>query len=125
MILGVGTDLCEISRIQKAMENERFAQRVFTEAERARFAGLCPERLSEHAAGLFAAKEAVAKAMGTGFSGFGFSDIEILPDEKGRPCAALSERARVLIPDGAKIHLSISHDGGMALAFAVLSQEDI
>jgi len=122
MILGVGTDLCQIDRIARAMENPRFAQRVYTAAERARLENLCAERVSERAAGMFAAKEAVAKALGTGFTGFGFSDIEILSDEGGKPVAHLHNGAAVRA-DGARVHLSISHDGGMALAFAVLESQ--
>ena len=118
MIQGIGTDLCSIERIGRALENERFLLRIYTPAERERLARLGPERRIECAAGLFAAKEAIAKALGTGFTGFGFSDIEVLPDEKGRPVAALSNGAAA-ISDGASIHLSISHDGGFAMAFAV------
>ena len=123
MILGVGTDLCQIDRIAAALENPRFMNRIFTLRERALMEGMCPERRAERAAGLFAAKEAVAKAIGTGFVGFGFADIEILPNELGRPVAALSDA--VPAPAGSRVHVSISHDGGMALAFAVLCQEDL
>ena len=70
--------------------------------------------------GLFAAKEAVAKALGTGFTGFGFADIEILPEENGRPTARLTGGALNALPLPARIHVSISHDGGLALAFAVI-----
>jgi holo-[acyl-carrier protein] synthase len=120
LILGIGTDLCAVARMEKAMENPRFAQRLFTDAERARFEGLCPERLAEHVAGLFAAKEAVAKALGTGFAVFGFADVDILPDENGRPTATLHGGARAKTVFGAVVHVSISHDGGLALAFAVI-----
>ena len=81
--------------------------------------GLCPERQAERAAGMFAAKEAVAKALGTGFSGFGFADIEILADEKGQPFVRLRGGAAALAGD-VNVHLSISHDGGLAQAFAVI-----
>ena len=121
MILGIGTDVCQIERIAKAIANPRFLARVFTDSERARLDGLCPERVSERAAGIFAAKEAVAKALGTGFSGFGCADIEILADANGRPYAALHSGAAQLA-GGAKVHLSISHDGGVAVAFAVLEK---
>ena len=119
MILGVGTDLCQIDRIARAMENPRFCERIYTFAERARLENLCPERMHERAAGMFAAKEAVAKALGTGFVGFGFSDIEILSDEKGKPVVHLHRKAAELA-GSASIYLSISHDNGMALAFAVI-----
>ena len=120
MILGVGTDLCEIARMRKAMENPRFLPRVCTPAERERLEPLCPERRAERLAGLFAAKEAVAKALGTGFAGFGFADVEILAEENGRPTARLTGGALKALSQPARIHVSISHDGGLALAFAVI-----
>ena len=119
MIYGVGTDLCQIDRIARAMENPRFAGRIYTAAERKRLENLCAERRAERAAGMFAAKEAVAKALGTGFAGFGFSDIEILSDEKGKPVVHLHGGAAKIAP-GAAVHLSVSHDAGMAIAFAVI-----
>ena len=119
MIHGVGTDLCRIERIARAMENPRFLERLYTPAEQKRLENLCDERKHERTAGMFAAKEAVAKALGTGFVGFGFSDIEILSDEKGKPVVHLYRGAADLAKN-ANIHLSISHDGGMAIAFAVI-----
>ena len=122
MIHGVGTDLCEIARIGRALENDRFLLRIYTPAEQERLSGLGPERRIECAAGLFAAKEAIAKALGTGFTGFGFADIEILPDEKGCPRAALHGGAADVLQKKT-VHVSISHDGGMALAFAVIESK--
>lgn len=122
MIQGVGTDLCRIERIARAMENPRFLARIYTPAERARLEILGPERRAERAAGLFAAKEAVAKALGTGFAGFGFADVEILADEKGKPVVSLHKGAAALAQN-ARIHLSISHDAGLAMAFAVIETE--
>jgi len=122
MIAGVGTDLCQTSRIAEALENERFLNRLYTPAERERLENLCPERRAERAAGMFAAKEAVAKALGTGFSGFGFSDVEILYDDAGKPFVRLRNGA-LERADDASVHISISHDGGFALAFAVLERE--
>jgi len=119
MISGVGTDLCSIDRIAQAMENPRFAERIFTGNERLRLENLCDKRRFERAAGMFAAKEAVAKALGTGFSGFGVSDIEILADENGKPVVRLHGGAAARA-GGSAVHLSISHDGGLALAFAVI-----
>ena len=118
MIQGVGTDLCQIERIACALENPRFIERIYTAAERKRLENLCPERRHERAAGIFAAKEAVAKALGTGFTGFSFADVEILADERGKPVVQLY-RGAAQIASGAAIHLSISHDNGMALAFAI------
>ena len=123
MILGIGTDLCRIDRIKKALENARFLERVYTESERSHLEGMCQGRIHERAAGFFAAKEAVAKALGTGFAGFGPADIEILYEEAGRPYAVLHGRAGE-IARGARIHLSITHEDNMAQAFAVLESED-
>ncbi len=123
MILGIGCDLCRVERIAAALQNERFAMRVYTDAERARLENLCPERRAERAAGLFAAKEAVAKALGTGFSGFGFADVEILARPGGAPQAILHGAARSRLPAGARAHVSISHDAGIAQAFAVIERE--
>ena len=115
VISGVGTDLVSIGRIEKAIRNPRFFERVYTPAERESMRVLCSERRVERAAGLFAAKEAIAKALGTGFSNFGFSDIEILSDALGKPVARLHGNA---CGEG-RIHVSIAHDAGMASAFAV------
>ena len=117
MILGVGTDICEIARIAKAMENPRFLERWFTQAEREYISS----RGAASAAGIFAAKEAVAKALGTGFSGFGADKIEILRDECGKPFCVLhaGAKSRAAAIGADEVLISISHDGGMALAFAL------
>ena len=123
MIFGAGCDLCQVGRMAQALESERFLGRVLTGNERARLEKLCPEPRAERLAGMFAAKEAVAKALGTGFDGFGFADIEILADPGGRPCAMLHGGAARRMPEGGRVHLSISHDGGLALAFAIIEVE--
>ena len=123
MILGIGLDLCEIRRIEKAIEKARFVERVYTPRERERIAGAEGTRRGEIAAGLFAAKEAVSKALGTGFDGFGFDAIEIVPDDRGRPTCALYGRARALAGPAA-VHVTITHDSGMAAATAILEGAD-
>ena len=124
MILGIGMDLCQIARMEKAIERPGFVERFYPPAEVERMRAASGARRAEIAAGLFAAKEAVAKALGTGFSGFGPADIEITPDAAGRPCCALRrgalERARSLCGGGFSIWVSITHDGGMAAATAVI-----
>ena len=122
MIVGVGLDLCGIDRISKAIERERFLERVYTERERARILGASEVRRGEIAAGLFAAKEAVAKALGTGFDGFGPKDIEVVPDELGRPVCTLYKKAAGLA-GSRRVHVSINHEGGMAEAVAILEAE--
>ena len=128
MILGVGLDLCAIARMEKAIEAPRFMQRVFTPAERARIEGATGARRGEIAAGAFAAKEAVAKALGTGFNGFFADAVEVLPDASGRPRCTLSgkafERAEALAGGGFTVWVSITHEGGFAAAQAILEGEN-
>ena len=123
MILGMGLDLCDIERMRRAIERERFLERVFTEGERARINGASELRRSEIAAGTFAAKEAVAKALGTGFDGFGPIDIEVLPDERGRPVCALARGAAARAAGG-RIWVTITHERGLAAASAIWEGEE-
>ena len=118
MILGIGVDIVEITRVRKAMENPRFCLRVFTDGEQADLARRSPAS----AAGLWAAKEAIAKALGTGFCGFALQDVEILHDATGAPQAALHKgaQARLRHLGAARVHVSISHSGDNAIAFAIL-----
>ena len=88
MITGIGTDLIEVSRIKKAAERPAFFERVYTEKERELIAAR-PAR----AAGNFAAKEAVAKALGCGFAGIAPAEIEVLRQESGLPYVVLHGRA--------------------------------
>lgn len=118
MIVGIGCDMIAIERIRRAMErNPRFTERIFTEAERAYIAVKRPET----AAGIFAAKEAVAKALGTGFRGFMPDSIEIVPDALGKPVCTLYGAARQQADRiGARVtHVSITHTEDIACAFAV------
>ena len=124
MLLGLGIDLCAIARMEAAIERPRFLSRVFTPGERARICAASGPRRAEIAAGLFAAKEAAAKALGTGFAGFGPWDVEITCDEAGKPVCALmnaaADRARALSGGAWRMHVSITHENGTAAAVAVL-----
>ena len=122
MIAGVGLDLCGIERISKAIEKEHFLERVYTERERARILEAKGVRKGEIAAGLFAVKEAVAKALGTGFNGFGPEDIEVVPDELGCPVCTLYKKAAELA-GRRRVHVSITHESGMAAAVAILEAD--
>ena len=119
MIRGIGLDLCDIGRIERAIEKEHFLERVYTPGERERILAARGARRGEIAAGMFAAKEAVAKALGTGFAGFGPDAVEILPDDQGRPTCALYGRARVLAGD-ARVHVTVTHESGFAAATAII-----
>lgn len=122
MIRGIGTDIIEIDRIEMAIEkNERFVDRVFTKKEIEAFVknGFRIESI----AGRFAVKEAVSKALGTGFRGFSFLDIEIVSTELGKPEVLLSENIKGLFKLGdVKIHVSISHNKNDAIAFVLIEE---
>jgi holo-[acyl-carrier protein] synthase len=123
-IVGVGVDLCEVGRLRELSERygDRFLERVFTDAERARCHG---RRRFDCLAGRFAAKEAALKALGTGLSrGIAWRDVELVRGESQRPTIqfhrAAAEIHRRL--GGGAVHVSISHDGGHAVAVVVLEQ---
>lgn len=120
MIIGIGTDIIEICRIEKAVKRTRgFINKLFTENEIKVFESKGFK--SEVIAGNFAAKEAVSKAIGTGFRGFGLKDIEILRDELGKPVVNLSGKVYMIMKrENVNIHLSISHNRNNAIAYAVM-----
>lgn len=118
MIRGVGCDVTDIRRIEPLAERERFLQKVYTPRERLVIAakGACA------AAGLWAAKEAVSKALGTGFDGFGPRDVEICYTNRGAPEVQLHGGARDRLDalGAQQVHVSISHERTLAMAFAVV-----
>jgi holo-[acyl-carrier protein] synthase len=122
MIIGIGIDLVKIDRIDKAGKNQSgFLERVFTERERE----YCSRQKfpAQHYAGRFAAKEAVLKAIGTGWSaGVKWTDMEVLHGDGGGPVVNISGRVKDLMDlKGVKqILLSYSHDEGYAVAHVVL-----
>lgn len=120
MILGVGTDIIEIDRIDRAINNTpMFLEKIFTKRE---LEQLNKRKLRvESVAGNFAVKEAVSKALGTGMRGFTFNDIEVLRDELGKPIVQVSDKVKDLIKfDNYKFNVSISHNRTCAIAFVVL-----
>ncbi len=119
MFSGIGNDIIEIERIKKAMEKPGFRERVFTgqEIEEIEKKG----GKAESYAGKFAAKEAVAKAFGTGIRGFDLRDIEVLGDELGKPVVHLGGILQKKYMNH-KIELSISHCKEYAAAVAILFQ---
>ena len=119
MIIGIGTDIIEIDRIEQAInKNKGFINKVFTVNEINMFKE--KNMRSEVIAGNFAAKEAISKAIGTGFRGFSFIDIEVLRDELGKPIVYLSKNMDNIINGEYRINISISHDRTSAIAFAIL-----
>lgn len=117
VIVGIGIDIIEIERIKKAALKAAFLSRVFSagELELYRERGHNPAIL----AGCFAGKEAVVKALGTGFRGISPVDIEILREESGKPVAVLSERVMALSKN-AVIHISLTNSEAFAVAFVVM-----
>ena len=120
MILGVGTDIIEIDRIDRAINNTpMFLEKIFTKRE---LDELNKSTLRvESVAGNFAVKEAVSKAVGTGMRGFTFNDIEVFRDEIGKPIVQVSDKVKDLIKvDNYTFNVSISHNRTCAIAFVVL-----
>ncbi|MDR3510908.1 MAG: holo-ACP synthase [Caulobacteraceae bacterium] len=127
MIVGIGSDLCDIRRIEQTLERfgERFTNRVYTELERAR-----SERKTDRAASYakrFAAKEACAKALGTGLKrGVFWRDMGVVNLRSGQPTMALTggaaRRLAQIVPAGmrAAIHLSLTDDHPYAQAFVII-----
>ena len=127
MIIGIGSDLCDIRRIEDTLTRfgDRFIQRCFTEIEQAR-----SERRADRSSSYakrFAAKEACAKALGTGIRGGVFwRDMGVINLRSGQPTMALAggaaERLAALLPPGheARIHLTITDEFPHAQAFIVI-----
>lgn len=124
MIVGIGNDIIEVSRIKEAIKRKGFLERYFTESERLLFA----ERKMnvETIAGNFAAKESVSKVLGTGISGFSLHDIEVLRDTLGRPIVTLYNEAEVIQNEKGiqRIWVSISHSKKYANAVAIGEHHD-
>ncbi len=128
MIIGLGSDLCNIERIQASLDRfgERFETRVFTEVERAKAARRTFTRAGTYAK-RFAAKEAFSKAVGTGFRrGVFMRDIGVVNAPSGAPTLALTGGAKgrldAMIPEGhaARIHLTLTDDHPWAQAFVII-----
>ena len=124
MIRGIGIDLVEIARMQGNVENEHFMHRVFSEAERGHIG--MGNLAAERAAGNFAAKEALAKALGCGLAGSPLDCVEVLRRESGEPYLACKGKAeeRMHLMGVSHAWVSITHTGGFAAAVVVLEGED-
>ncbi|RGC70689.1 Holo-[acyl-carrier-protein] synthase [Micromonospora sp. MW-13] len=119
MIVAVGIDVVLVERFAKALARAPLlADRLFTEAERHTAAG--SPRSSESMAARFAAKEAVAKALGAP-AGLSWHDCEVVPDPDGRPRLTVSGTVAAAAAERGvnRWHLSLSHDGGIASAMVV------
>ena len=127
MIIGLGNDLCDITRVERVLDRhgDRFVQRCFTEIEQ-----LKSDRRAQRAASYakrFSAKEACAKALGTGLSqGVFWRDMGVVNLPSGKPTMQLTggaaRRLATLVPDGheAHIHLTLTDEGGLAQAIVII-----
>lgn len=123
MIYGIGTDLCSIERIEKALNThgERFTARILTKNELTTWHSLPNAQQASFLAKRFAAKEACAKALGTGIRGeVSFHAMEVSTKEHGRPEITLSSGAAALLPSAARVHVSLSDDYPFAMAYVVI-----
>ena len=113
MIVGIGVDLVDVARFETAIANTpKLKDRLFTEGEKS---------LNSYSlAARFAAKEALMKAVGKA-KGLSFQEVQIIKDEYGKPSFELSGQSEITVLDRgiANLHLSLSHDGQMAIAYVI------
>ena len=133
MILGTGTDLCAIARIEASLERfgARFTHRLYTDRERQR-AERRPLKRADRYAQMFAAKEACSKALGTGFrDGVFWRNMEVVSQPSGKPELVLSggalKRLHDLVPAGMspQIDVSLTDEAGLAHAMVIISANSV
>ena len=121
MIVGIGNDIIEIERIEKAISKEGFKNKVYTQKELENIEKR-GDRVETYA-GIFSAKEAISKAIGTGVREFSLTDLEILNDDLGKPYVVVSEKLDKIIKskkEDYQIEISISHSKKYATAVAMV-----
>lgn len=124
MVFGIGTDIIEVARVEAMLaRGPEHLETIFTRAE----AEYCDAkaRRAEHYAARFAAKEAVLKALGTGWrDGFAFADVEIQNDALGRPQVIPHGKVKEFLDHHrvTRTAISLTHAGGLAIAVAILEQ---
>ena len=121
MIVGIGNDIIEIERIEKAISKEGFKDKIYTQRELKNIEKR--GNRTETYAGIFSAKEAISKAIGTGVREFSLTDLEILNDDLGKPYVAVSEKLDKILKvkkESYQIEISISHSRKYATAMAII-----
>ena len=121
MILGIGNDIIEIERVEKAILKEGFKNKVYTQKELENIEKR--GNRTETYAGIFSAKEAISKAIGTGVREFSLIDLEILNDDLGKPYVVVSEKLDKILKnkkESYQIEISISHSKKYATAMAII-----
>ncbi len=117
MIVGIGTDIVSIDRVARLIQTfgDVFLNRVFTPEERR------PQASAAYYAKRFAAKEALLKALGTGLrAGMSWQDMSVTRTSLNQPLFRVSGGVAKHLPHGARLHVSLSDDAGMAMAFVVV-----
>lgn len=118
MIIGIGTDICDIRRIKPG---SGFAKKVLSKSELEILTKKANKQT--YLAKRFAAKEAIAKAFGTGIGkNIAFNDLSILNNEAGAPYVEVSDNAKAKLPEFSKIHLSLSDEKNYAIAYAIVEK---
>lgn len=127
MIYGIGVDIAEVSRFNKWVNDGNLIERYFNVNELSENKDDLTDRqisaLSQHYAARFAAKEAFAKALGTGIRDFDLKDVYIKNDELGKPYVVLENSALKVFESrcqGAKVHISLSHEKEYAIAYVII-----
>ena len=121
MIVGIGNDIIEIERIEKAISKEGFKNKIYTQRELENIEKR--GNRTETYAGIFSAKEAISKAIGTGIREFSLTDLEILNDDLGKPYVVVSEKLDKILKtkkEDYQIEISISHSRKYATAMAII-----
>ena len=127
MIIGVGTDIIELEKVNNIIENESFMRKYFTSNELEYILSKSTKETKIESAGaLFSGKEAVSKAIGTGFRGFSPIDIEIIHLDNLKPVVKLSDKSQQIALDIGirRVDISLSHSKKYAIAFAVAQGDD-
>lgn len=123
MVLGIGIDIIEIERIQQSYEKfgDRFLNKIFTQTEKDYCLG--KKNLYQHLAARFAAKEAVSKALSTGWSkGFRWKDIEIYNEKSGMPRVKLYGELKQFLEGDKDLKITMSHSDHYVTCFAIIYQ---
>lgn len=121
-MIGIGVDLCSVSKIQQSIDqNPRFLERYYSPVEKAYLAQK-KQAIYQSAAAMYAAKEAFLKALGLGLGAIPMEQMSIAREESGKPYFVLGNLAQEkLLAAGARIaHVSLSHEGDMAIAFVII-----
>ena len=121
MIVGIGNDIIEIERVEKAISKEGFIAKVYTQREIENI--VKRGNRTETYAGIFSAKEAISKAIGTGVREFALTDLEILNDNLGKPYVIVSDKLNKIIQrkkENYQIEIAISHSKKYATAMAII-----